>query len=257
MIHHDNLDKANNAGWLSVTDENYEKSSAQLKEMWKQIGTYFADYDSRLIFEGMNEPRNIGGGNEWNGTKTQWKNVNKLGLDFVSTIRSLGGNNEKRFLMVPCYAATSNSSAWASYEFPENDDRVIMSIHAYTPYNFALNTSGTDQWSSEKEEDTREIDSLFQKIKEVLIDKGHYAVIGEFGAMGKGTNIAAREDWAQYYTKKARAVGVPIVWWDNNSFANGETFGLIRRNLKNSLLFKGIVEALINNWYGSDFHFAK
>ena len=254
-VHHEDYDAAENTGWLSVTDENYEKTSAQLTEMWRQIGTYFADYGPQLIFEGMNEPRNKGAGGEWVGTQGQWDNVNKLGLDFVSTIRALGGNNAKRFLMVPCYAATSNSSAWASYKFPENDDRVIMSIHAYLPYNFALNTGGTDQWTSASKSDTQDIDNLFSQIKSILIDNGHYAVIGEYGAMGKNANIAAREDWAKYYAAKAREVGVPIVWWDNNAFADGETFGLIRRNMKNSLLFTGIVENLINSWYKTDFHF--
>ena len=254
-IHHDNYDKSNNTGWINVTDEGYEKTSAQLKAMWEQIGNYFADYDYRLIFEGMNEPRNIGSGSEWTGTKGQWENVNKLGLDFVSTIRGLGGKNAKRFLMVPCYAATSNSSAWAKYQFPENDDRVIMSIHAYTPYNFALNTNGTDQWTSQSEKDKSEIDNLFSDIKSVLIDNGHYAVIGEFGAMSKNANIAAREDWAGYYVKKAKEVNIPVVWWDNNSFSDGETFGIIRRNMNNSLLFTGIVEAMINSWYGTDFKF--
>ncbi|MBP3237603.1 MAG: glycoside hydrolase family 5 protein [Lachnospiraceae bacterium] len=256
-IHHDNYDKNSNTGWINVTDEGYEKTSAQLKAMWEQIGNYFADYDARLIFEGMNEPRNIGSGNEWNGTKGQWDNVNKLGTDFVNTVRGLGGKNATRFLMVPCYAATSNSSAWKNYVFPENDDRVIMSIHAYTPYNFALNTSGTDQWTSQSQKDMQEIDKLFEDIKSVLIDKGRYAVIGEFGAMSKGANIDARTDWAGYYVSKAKEINIPVVWWDNNAFADGETFGLIRRNMNNSLLFTSIVEAMINSWYGTDFKFGK
>lgn len=256
-IHHDNYDKNSNTGWINVTDEGYEKTSAQLKAMWEQIGNYFADYDARLIFEGMNEPRNIGSGNEWNGTKGQWDNVNKLGTDFVNTVRGLGGKNATRFLMVPCYAATSNSSAWKNYVFPENDDRVIMSIHAYTPYNFALNTSGTDQWTSQSQKDKQEIDKLFEDIKSVLIDKGRYAVIGEFGAMSKGANIDARTDWAGYYVSKAKEINIPVVWWDNNAFTDGETFGLIRRNMNNSLLFTSIVEAMINSWYGTDFKFGK
>ncbi len=236
--------------WLVPTKEKYEEVSEQLCTMWKQIAEHFSDYDERLIFEGMNEPRV---GNDWNGNSTTQEVVNNLGLDFVATIRGCSGYNTTRFLMVPCYAATSNSNVWKKYKWPD-DDRVIMSIHAYMPYDFALNTNGTDQWSRENKGDTADIDRLFSSINDIILKSGHACVIGEMGCMGKGPNIDSRIDNASYFAEKASFYRVPFCWWDNNSFTSGETFGLIRRTFNNSL-YTGIIEGMLNAWYYTEFKF--
>ncbi len=253
--HHECYDPSTKKGWVKINKTDYKESGVQLCAMWTQIAEYFKDYDERLIFEGLNEPRSVGVATEWTGTNEQWMIVNLLGLDFVDAVRATGGYNATRFLMVPCYAATSSANVWKDYEFPDNDDRVILSIHAYTPYNFALNVDGTDTWSADNEEDTRDIDNLFNSINEVVKAKGHTAVIGEYGAMAKGMNVDSRVEWSKYYASKAAESGIPIIWWDNGAFTGeGELFGLIRRTV-NAPLYTNIVEALINSWYGSDFHF--
>lgn len=236
--------------WLIPTEENYEQVSEQLCAMWTQIGNHFADYDERLVFEGMNEPRV---GDDWNGNRSYYQVVNKLGNDFVNTIRGLDGYNSTRFLMVPCYAASSSGWIWGFYEFPE-DERVILSLHAYLPYDFALNTQGTDSWKVNDPQATRDIDQLFGDINAFLLENGNAVVIGEFGSMAKNNNLQARIDHAAYFTKAAATYKVPIIWWDNNAFTDGETFGLIRRNF-NDCLYTGIVEAMINNWYDTEFKF--
>lgn len=238
--------------WLVPSEAEYEQVSEKLCAMWTQIGTYFQDYDERLIFEGMNEPRV---GDDWNGNTTTQDVVNRLGLDFVETIRGLDGYNKTRFLMVPCYAATSNSNVWKKYEFPD-DERVILSIHAYLPYDFALNTEGIDTWSAEDPNSTRDIDNLFKNISDVLLKEGRAAVIGEYGCMAKNNNLQDRIDCTAYFVQKAAFYRVPVIWWDNNAFTSGETFGLIRRNF-NDCLYTGIIEAMINNWYYTEFSFGK
>lgn len=240
--HHD-------GGWLIPTEDKYEETSQKLCAIWEQVGTYFADYDERLVFEAMNEPRVE---DDWNGNwKTQWI-VNQLGLDFVDTIRSLGGNNANRFLLVPCYAATSNSSVWEHYQFPD-DERVILSVHGYMPYNFALNVNGTDEWNPDNPNDTRDIDNLFEAIDEKLLQNGKAVVIGEFGVLNK-SNLADRVACVNYYSKKAADLNVPIFWWDNNLYTEGETFGLINRTTY-ECVYPEIVETMINNWYDTDFSF--
>jgi endoglucanase len=237
-------------GWLIPDEAHYDEVSAKLCAMWTQIAEYFADYDERLIFEGMNEPRV---GDNWNGTTSTIRVVNQLGLDFVDTIRQCSGYNQTRYLMVPCYAATSNSTVWSNYEWPD-DDRVLLSIHAYLPYDFALNTAGTDQFDSTNSADTVTIDTLFKNINDIILRSGHACVIGEMGCMAKNNNLDARIDCATYFAQKAAFYKVPFLWWDNNAFTSGETFGLIRRSF-NDCLYTGIVEGMLNAWYDSDFHF--
>ena len=47
--------------------------------------------------------------------------------------------------MVTPYAASSSRQNVEALEVPQGDDKIIVSIHAYLPYSFALDTAGTDQ----------------------------------------------------------------------------------------------------------------
>ena len=54
-------------------------------------------------------------------------------------------------------------------------------------------------------------------------------IIGEFGAMSKD-NEADRAEWVEYYTRAAKRIGIPCLWWDNGLFeGEGERFGLFDR----------------------------
>ncbi|MBQ9140920.1 MAG: polysaccharide deacetylase family protein, partial [Lachnospiraceae bacterium] len=63
----------------------------------------------------------------------------------------------------------------------------------------------------------------------LFLSKGIPVIIGEFGAMNKD-NEADRVEWAKYYLSKAKEIGVPCIWCDNNSYdGSGENFGLFDR----------------------------
>lgn len=231
--------------WHFPSNENYDKAKEMLTKIWAQIADYFDYYDEYLIFEGMNEPRMKGTSYEWTGgTPESREVVSKLNLDFIETIRKSGGNNNKRHLMIPTYAASSDPKTWKDLVIPE-DDKIIVSLHAYTPYNFALNGQGTDQWSIELPNDTREIDSLMMNIDREFTSKEIPVILGEFGARNKD-NLESRVNWAKYYVMKAKEIGVPCIWWDNGAFeGTGENFGLMNRR---DLVWKypEIVKALMD-----------
>ena len=233
--------------WHYPTEDNYEAASDRLKKIWTQIGNHFQNYNEKLIFEGMNEPRVIGSSEEWNGGSPGTREiVNKLNFDFVETIRGLGGNNKQRHLMIPGYAASSATVALEDIKVPENDDKIIVSVHAYTPYNFALNQdSGTSKWFPQRAGQTSEIDRIAQDIKTLFIDKGTPVIIGEFGAVNRNNELY-RADWAKYYITRMKGIGVPCVWWDNGAFnGSGENFGFFdRRNL--SWKYPKLLEAVIS-----------
>ena len=211
----------------------YDKADAaidQLKKAWLQIADRFENYDEHLIFEGMNEPRQNGAPDEWiGGNKEGWDVINRLNAAFIDTIRNAGGNNPLRHLMIPPYAASSSTMVWENFEVPE-DEKVIVSIHAYTPYNFALNISGTADWSISNKNDTYEIDTLVSNIKEYFLNKGIPVILGEFGALDKN-NTESRVAWAEYYVKKAKENGIVCIVWDNGKFlGSGELLGLLDRS---------------------------
>lgn len=217
--------------WHFPSEENKEAASQQLAALWTQIAEYFKEYDEHLIFEGLNEPRKKGTAVEWNGGDKEGREVvNHFAKVFVDTVRATGGNNSLRHLMVTGYAASSDKNALQAMVLPE-DEKVIVSVHAYTPYNFALNLEGTSTWDFNQ--DRWDIDYLMNTIEEVFLSKGIPVIIGEFGAMNK-ENEAERVEWITYYLEQAKAKGIPCIWWDNNAFSGaGEKFGFFdRRNLE-------------------------
>lgn len=211
--------------WNYPYYDNEEAACERMRIMWSQIAERFKDYDEHLIFEAQNEPRKVGTAQEWTGGDQEgWDVVNATNAAFIDTIRNAGGSNPYRMLMIPGYGANSTVGI-QHMDIPEGDNRIIVSVHAYSPYNFALNKSGTSEWNN----DTYDIDKLMSDLKSLFIDKGVPAIIGEFGAMNKD-NEDERVAWATYYLSAAKEIGVPCVWWDNGAFSGGgELFGLFNR----------------------------
>lgn len=225
--------------WNDPYYDNEEVASAKMKAVWTQIADVFADYDEHLIFEGQNEPRKIGTSQEWNGGDQEgWDVVNRLNQVFIDTVRQSGGSNPYRMLMIPGYAA----NCWEGIkhiEVPEDDNRIIVSVHAYEPYDFALNMQGRSEWN----QDTSAIDTIMGNLKTMFLDKGIPVIIGEFAAMNRD-NEEERAEWAMYYVSKAREIGVPCVWWDNGFFeGDGERLGLFDRKTY-ECVYPMVLEAL-------------
>ena len=215
-------------GWYDPYYDNQEAAADRLVKVWSQIAEQFKDYDEHLIFEGMNEPRKRNTPLEWNGGDQEgWDVVNYLNSVFIDTIRSAGGNNPYRCLMIPGYAANCTVGI-KHLEVPADDNKIIVSVHAYEPYNFALNVNGTGVWNH----DVNAIDNLMRNLEALFLRNDIPVIIGEMGAMHKPVegNEEERAAWAEYYISKAKEYGVPCVWWDNGLFeGEGELFGLIDR----------------------------
>ncbi len=221
---------AHHEDWHFPSEDNKKEASRILDKLWTQVAERFKDYGTRLIFEGMNEPRKIGTSVEWNGGDNEGRAVvNHFNQVFVDAVRATGGNNAKRCLMVPTYAASSASLN--GFVVPE-DDNIIVSVHAYTPYNFAMNTGNgaTDYFAEDDKKSTDELKWLSAELNERFIKKGIGVIIGECGATDKG-NLDSRMRWAKYFPAVFRQYGIPVFLWDNNSFGTGgEKYGLIHRS---------------------------
>ena len=240
--------------WYQPYADKEEEITAKLQTCWTQIAEAFKGYDQHLIFEGMNEPRWKNTEFEWNGGNDEGRTVvNHLNKAFVEAVRATGGNNQYRFLMVCPYAANSGESALAALELPD-DDRLIVSVHAYIPYSFALQNPGSDKWVASKANCTNEIDTLAEVLNRLFISKGQAVIIGECGAMNR-QNENYRAAWAEYYFSTFKNIGIPCFWWDNGSFMSGETFGLFDRysNVpRYNLLVQGIMNG-VNGVTGVDY----
>ncbi len=222
-VHHDN-----DQNHMYPTSAHYERSSKYMTTVWKQIATRFKDYNEKLIFETMNEPRMTNHPNEW------WLNmasqecidavqtINKLNQDIVNTIRATGGNNASRYIGIPGYDCSVEGATNSYFKLPEDTakDKLIVAVHGYFPVNFALteaNQNGsTDKFDLNK--DTGEINQAMDTIYNKYISKGIPVYVGEMGARDKNGNIQARVDCAAYYVAYASSRGVTCCWWDDISF---------------------------------------
>ena len=234
------------------TPEHYEESARYVGSIWSQLAERFRDYDDRLIFESMNEPRVLGASYEWNydaaipDCVAAAKCVNQLNQLFVDTVRASGGHNADRYLMVPGYDAAPAGALSDVFTLPRDtaDNRIIVSVHAYTPYDFALNTKGGKTFGAQSQK--MEIVSFMNSLYSRYIAAGIPVVIGEYGALTKGDDhLQDRVDWTAFYVATASARNIPCIWWDNGSFSgSGENFGLMnRRNAQ--FVYGEILDAII------------
>lgn len=239
--------------WIKPYESSREAAAEIMKAVWAQIAEVFKEYGEHLIFEGMNEPRMVGTEFEWNGGSDEGHAVvNFLNRVFVDTVRASGGNNARRFLMVSPYAASDTRTALAALELPDDSvDRLIVSVHTYTPNSFAQNTAinrsitcESDKWRADDEACTRDIELLAKNLDELFISKGTAVIVGEFGAVSKN-NEEYRAEWVRYYLTKFKKLGIPCFIWDNGAFDVGEIFGLLDRHSctwKFPRLMAGIME---------------
>ena len=218
------------------TPAHKEESARYIETIWTQLAARFRDYDDHLILESMNEPRMVNHANEWwfdannQDCLDSAKVLNELNQLFVDTVRASGGCNATRYLMVPGYDASPACVLNDYFTLPKDtaDNRLIVSVHAYTPYSFALEMPGISTFGTQAQK--QEIVSFMNGLYDRYITNGIPVIIGEFGAMVKGDNVQDRVDWTAFYAATAGARNLPVFWWDNNVFSgNGERFGLLDR----------------------------
>ena len=252
--------------WLESHPLESEAETVLMKErnLWTAIATFFKDYDEHLIFSGTNEV-------EINWAAPTAENLraqNNFNQCFVDAVRSTGGKNYYRNLIIQTYA-TNPDYAFSDYAngkltFPTDvvENRIAIEFHYYRPAGFSYmdfadyaetvyywgrdyiwNNPGT----SNEQEDY--VNWLFGKIKKEWVDKGYPVVMGEYGVVTppkdkSNDNINDLADTKKYYmkyiTSAAKRNGIVPIVWDNgkvynppyNPFKQGEEYF-----------------ALFNRWY--------
>lgn len=241
---------------------NLTESLRFIERVWTQIAQAFNNgYDEHLIFEALNEPRPAGTTSEWwfsleDSISLEARDcLNQMNQKAVDTIRASGGNNTRRFIMVPALAASENAATSPGFKMPKdiqgNAGRIILSLHAYSPYSFAMESPGERTFTAAHK---AELNAIFEKLKTSFIDKGYTIVIGEYGATNKD-NLSDRVAWFDYYIKTAKQYGIPCVLWDNgniqptlnddSTYDFSECFGYYNRTGQ-YWYFPDILNAMVN-----------
>lgn len=248
-IHWDN-------GWIQPTYAEQEYVTQRLDAMWRQIAINFRDYDDKLLFAGTNEVMVTG---DYSTPTVEYYTVqNSYNQTFVNTVRATGGRNAFRHLVVQGYNTNINHTVNFA-KIPEDtvEDRLMMEVHYYDPYNFALNENSTiTQWgkdatnpsATETWANESYVDGQFRKMKTNFIDKGVGVILGEYGAISR-MNVEGHERYREYYveyiTHSAYRHGLVPFYWDNG-YRGNHGFALFNRST-GATLYPGILSAIMDS----------
>lgn len=234
-MHHDGGDSKYwlNIKGAAVNSEVHQQVLDQVTAMWGQIADKFKDKGEFLIFEAFNEIHDggWGWGTNRNDGGEQYRCLNDWNQAFVNAVRASGGENADRILGIPAYCTNVDISL-ESFVMPEDsaNDRLMMSVHCYDPYDFTL-AAKINEWGhtadpSRKVAGDNEADlkKVFEKIYVNYISKGIPVYMGEFGCVNRASarEQAFQQYYLKYYAKLAKTYGVPAMIWDNGAKGAGE-----------------------------------
>ncbi|MEO7991280.1 MAG: cellulase family glycosylhydrolase [Chryseolinea sp.] len=239
-------------GWLenNCTPNKKDSVNGKQKAYWEQIATAMRDFDEHLMFASANEPNA--------------DDATKMGVllsyhqTFVNAVRSTGGRNTYRTLVVQGAAELMPVSAFPSDPTP---NRMMYESHNYTPFQFCClgeDASWGDMayyWGKDFQsaiEPERNFTATWgdeeaqingsKMLKEQYVDKGFPVLMGEYGAFRRDTpkDLATHNDavdhWVTFVTKHAKTRGIVPFWWD--------TGGLLDRQ-NNTIKDQRTIDAII------------
>lgn len=210
-------------GWFENFPTEFDKTMDKYSSIWTQISERFKDYNDYLMLESLNEE------GVWNDVWDRWGDgtgkkeaydiLNRINQKFVDVVRSSGGNNAKRHLLIAGYATSSYETSDPLFKMPDDPiNRCAISLHYYGPFGFTHLTEEAS-WGEKArftwgtEEDYAELDEIMDYIKVNFADKGVPVIIGEYGVAKGGL---ATEEICRYTAAVCKAVFIrgmcPVLW---------------------------------------------
>ncbi len=179
------------SGWLAELPTNKAECMKRYERIWEQVAESFKDYNDYLIFESQNEELGWSSlWNEWSGStkgkSESYQLVNEVNQKFVDIVRSSGGNNAQRHLLISGYNTDIPKTCDALFRMPEDPaGRCAVSVHYYTPSTFAILTEdaswGKNQTTWGTSSDYELLYQQMDMMKSTFVDKGIPVIIGEYG----------------------------------------------------------------------------
>ncbi|KHD77916.1 cellulase [Actinoplanes utahensis] len=256
--------KSVGGAWLICDAAAQTTIKEKYQKVWQQVASRFQSYSGRLIFESMNE--NFDG---QYGAPTQpcYSNINAYNQIFVDTVRRTGGNNTSRWLLVPGWNTNIDHTVGSGFALPTDryrsaaipaaEQRIMISVHYYDPWDFAGEESGAiTQWGPAASNPAKKstwgqqdfMDAQLKKVHDTFVAKGYPVFVGEYGSVDKtsadATNNRYRADFARTLVATAKKYGAATAYWDNGY--NGQYgFALFDRNSA-TVTQQGIIDAIMS-----------
>lgn len=212
-------------GWFEQfgMDDKREESFYKYERIWTQLTEHFKDYSDKLMFESLNEEgcwdkvwnRYSGEGDK----EKSYGILNEINQRFVDLVRSSGGNNAKRHLLIAGYATDIGLTCDEAFKMPNDpENRCAVSVHYYTPSTFAILEEDASwgkartEWGTEA--DYAELEKNMSMMKTTFIDKGIPVIVGEYGAATKNKTPEMVRKYLTSVCSEAYKDGLCPVLWD-------------------------------------------
>ncbi|GIF01674.1 cellulase family glycosylhydrolase [Paractinoplanes rishiriensis] len=256
--------KSVTGAWLICDAADQTTIKDKYQKVWQQIATKFASYNDKLIFESMNENFD---GQYGNPTQPCYSNINAYNQIFVDTVRRTGGNNAARWLLVPGWNTNIDHTVGSGFviptdanrssSIPAGEQRLMISVHYYDPWDFAGQEDGNiTQWGASATNSAKKstwgqedfLDGQMKKMYDKFVTRGYPFFVGEYGSIDKTTYDSANNTYRAAYARAvvaaAKKYGGATAYWDNGW--NGQHgFGLFDRSA-NSVTQQSIINAIIS-----------
>lgn len=262
-------------------------TKARQAAYWSQIASYFKDYDEHLLFAGANEPAvndPWGSDGQWAFDNSRMQILKGYYEAFITSVRSAGGNNDTRTLIVQAPRTEMDMASMLNQNFPTDPagaGYMMAEVHYY-PYQYSLMTADED-WgkqfyyytglssTTDKEHNmgwnvyTNSIDNsalgtpnqikkAFGELKTMFCDKGIPVIIGELGAIKRTGQITDAANLklhlqgrALFYgevAKNAKANGIVPYVWDTGAENDGNMTIITRQKGTYGILDPDVLNAL-------------
>ncbi|MCR5187617.1 MAG: glycoside hydrolase family 5 protein [Treponema sp.] len=233
-----------------IRRNNLEDCKTIITNIWTQIASYFQNYSEKLVFEGFNEYL---GGQQFNEKgrlmdlpkKQAYELVNTLNDAFVQAVRSTGGQNKDRVLIISGYWTNIDLTSASAFLIPQDtaSNKLMVSVHYVDNSMYWERKIGSQKWLDY-------IDNQIMKLDRAFADKGIPVFLGETTSGYPKQNITGdlyktSPECLEYVLTKLTEHGfVPVLWDTENDWSFYNRRKACIRDEKNQEVINRIKDSL-------------
>ncbi|WP_078859865.1 cellulase family glycosylhydrolase [Streptomyces rubellomurinus] len=210
-VHHDSWK------WIANIATDHDKVMARFNSTWQQIAATFKDEPRTLLMESVNEPVI---NNATDAQRTQY--MNELNTSFHSIVRSSGGRNADRLLVLPTQGCTPSQPLMddLNAEIASlHDPNLVATVHYYGYYPFSVNIAGGTSYDAQNQ---KYLADTFALMRSEFVSKGIPVYLGEYGLLSEpNSGTVEHGEMLKYYEDlnyHARLNGVTSALWDDANY---------------------------------------
>lgn len=187
------------------SEERGEDAAAELTAAWELIAEHYADRSHKLILESGDEDPDSA---FVSATADDYDRTNAINSGFVNAVRSSGGNNSDRFLILTGCAADIHMTADPRFLIPDDtaQNKLLVSVNYFSPKSYCLSDSMDTVWGylnswGTEEEKAKMRDDLSELSR--FVSEGVGVMIGEYGVcvIDKASVREIKDGAAEYFSE--------------------------------------------------------